>query len=125
MKGAREQVVPQWGQLMAEIEASWVANEELRKSNEDLCRNLYQCDRRSTRERGLNFPLRDSPKPFSQAIMGELMPPHYITPKIASFIGVEDLESHLMTFNTQMIVSTGADAIRCKMFMSTFIGTTC
>jgi len=84
---------------MTEIEASQVANKELCKSNKDLRRNLHQCDRRSTRERGLNLPLRDNPKPFSQAIMDELVPPHYITPKIASFIGVKDPENHLTTFN--------------------------
>ena len=30
---------------MAEIEASWATNEELRKTNEDLRKNLQQCDR--------------------------------------------------------------------------------
>jgi len=56
--------------------------------------------------------------------MDELVPPHYITPKIASFTGRKDLENHLMTFNAQMIISGETDAIRCKMFMSTFTGTT-
>jgi len=46
----------------------------------------------------LNAPLRARPKPFSQAIMDALVPPHYITPKIV-FTGVKDLESHLTTFN--------------------------
>jgi len=56
--------------------------------------------------------------------MDELVPPYYITPKIAFFKGIEDLESHLMAFNAQMIVSGGTDVIPCKMFMSTFTGTT-
>jgi len=76
---------------MAEIEASRAANEELRKTDEDLRKNLQQCDRRSTRERGLSLPLRDRPKPFSQAIMDEFVPPYYIMPKIV-FTGVEDPE---------------------------------
>jgi len=44
--------------LMAEIEASRVANEEMRKFNVELRRNLHQRDQCSTRERGLNFPFR-------------------------------------------------------------------
>jgi len=56
--------------------------------------------------------------------MDELVPPHYITPKISSFTWVEDPKNHLTTFNAQMIVSGGADAIRCKMFMNTFTSTT-
>jgi len=46
----------------------------------------------------------------------------YVTPKI-TFTRVEDPESHLTTFNVQMIISSGSDAVRCKMFMGTFAGT--
>ena len=49
------------------------------------------------------------------------MPPHYITPKIAFFFGVEDPESHLKAFRTQMIIYRGSDAIQCKMLIGTFI----
>jgi len=49
--------------------------------------------------------------------------PHYITPKIV-FTGVEDPENHLTTFNAQMIIYGGANAVHCKMFMGTFTGTT-
>jgi len=52
--------------------------------------------------------------------MKEFVPPHYITPKIALFFGVEDPESHLKVFRAQMIISGGSDAIRCKMLMGTF-----
>jgi len=55
--------------------------------------------------------------------MDELVPPHYITPKIAFFSGVEDRENHLTAFRAQMIISGGLDAIRCKMLMGTFTGT--
>ena len=41
---------------------------------------------------------------LSQEIMDEPVPPHYIMPKIAFFMGVEDPENHLMTFNAQMII---------------------
>jgi len=60
---AEQALMQNW--MMAEIEASQIAKEELCKSNEELHRNLYQRDQRSTRERGLNLPFRDSPKPFS------------------------------------------------------------
>ena len=49
---------------------------------------------------------------------------HYITPKIASFTRIKDLENYLSTFNAQIIVSGGKNVIRYKMFMSTFTGTT-
>jgi len=55
--------------------------------------------------------------------MDELVPPHYITPKIAFFSGVEDLENHLMEFRFQIIIFGVSDAIRCKMLMGTFTGT--
>jgi len=55
---------------MAEIEASQTANEESRKTNEDLRKSLQQCERQ-----------------------GLSVPEHYITPKIV-FTGVEDVENH-------------------------------
>ena len=55
--------------------------------------------------------------------MDELVPVHYVAPKI-TFTGVEDPETRLTAFNAQMIISGGSDTIRCKMFMSTFTGTT-
>jgi len=87
----------------------------------ELHKRLHQ---RSTRERSLNLPARDSPKPVSKEIMDKPVSANYITPKIAFFTGVEDLENHLTTFNAQMIISGGTDVIRCKMFMDTFTNTT-
>jgi len=55
--------------------------------------------------------------------MDELVPTHYITPKIASFIGREYPENHLTAFNAQMIVFGGTNVIHYNMFMSTFTGT--
>jgi len=43
--------------------------------------------------------------------MDEFVPPHYITPNIAFFIGIKDPENHLTTFNTHMFISRGTDAI--------------
>jgi len=99
-------------------------NENLCKTNEELRKSVHRHDRRSTREQSLNWSSRDNLKPFSQEIMDEHVPPHYITPKIAFFTGVQYPKNHLTSFNAQMIISGGSDAIRCKMFMDTFIGTT-
>jgi len=103
---------------MEEIEASRIAmeedvqtNEELQKTNKELRKILHQRERRSTREQSLNLSARDNPKPLSQEIMDELVPPHYITPKIAFFTGIEDPENHLTAFNAQMIISGGSDDI--------------
>jgi len=71
----------------------------------------------------MNPPERDCPKPFLRAIMDEPMPANSVAPKIA-FMGVEDPGSHLIAFNAQMIITGGSDAVRCKMFMGTFTGTT-
>jgi len=56
--------------------------------------------------------------------MVEPVPPHYLPPKTALFSSVEDPESHLAAFMAQMIISGGSDAIRCKILMGTFTGTT-
>ena len=72
----------------------------------------------------LNLSSRDDPKPFSQQIMEDLVSPHYITPNITFFFGIEDPESHLKAFRAQMIIFGWSDAIRCKMFMGTITGTT-
>jgi len=71
----------------------------------------------------MNPPERDSPEPFTRAIMDEPVLAHYVVPKIA-FTGVEDPESHLTALNAKMIISGGSDVVRCKMFMGTFTGTT-
>jgi len=39
-----------------------------------------------------------------------------------SFTGVEDPETHLTAFHTQMMLSGGSDAVYCKLFMSTLSG---
>jgi len=61
--------------------------------------------------------------PFSQAIMDIAIPTTFVGPK-ATFIGMEDPEAHLTAFHTQMMLIGGSDAVRCKLFMSTLVGTT-
>jgi len=60
---------------------------------------------------------------FSQAIMDTVIPTTFIGPKI-TFTSVEDLEAHITAFQTQMMVSGGTNVMHCKLFMSTFSGTT-
>jgi len=55
--------------------------------------------------------------------MHVVIPANFITPKIV-FTGVEDPEIHLTTFNSQIMISGGTNAMHCKMFMGTFSGTT-
>jgi len=116
--------------LMAEIEASREgmeghaqANAELCKTNEELRKSLHQRVQRSNREGSLSLPVRNNAKPFLKEIVDEPVSAHYITQKIAFVTGIEDPENHLTSFNAQMIISGGTDAIQCKIFMGTFIGT--
>jgi len=41
----------------------------------------------------------------------------------AMFTGMEDPKAHLTVFHTQMMLVGGSDAVRCKFFMSTLVGT--
>jgi len=54
--------------------------------------------------------------------MDEPVPAHYVALKI-TFTMVEDPECHHTAFNAQMIILGGPDAVWCKMFMGTFMGT--
>jgi len=60
--------------------------------------------------------------PFSKEIMDSVVPANTVAVK-ASFTGVEDPETHLTAFHTQMMLSGGSDAVYCKVFMSTLSGT--
>jgi len=55
--------------------------------------------------------------------MDVVIPTTFVGPK-ATFTGVEDPEAHLTPFHTQMMLVGGSDAVRCKLFMSTLVGTT-
>ncbi|XP_068504400.1 uncharacterized protein [Phaseolus vulgaris] len=55
--------------------------------------------------------------------MDAAIPATFVRPK-ATFTGMEDSEAHLTTFHTEMMLIGGSDAVRCKLFMSTSVGTT-
>ena len=54
--------------------------------------------------------------------MDDVILASFIMPKIV-FTGLEDPKAHLTTFNAQMLISGGTNAMHCKMFMGTFTGT--
>jgi len=47
-----------------------------------------------------------------------MIPNTFVGPKV-TFIGMEDPEAHLTAFHTQMMLVSGSDAVKCKLFMST------
>jgi len=74
-------------------------------------------------ERAPPTPVRARPMPFSQTIMDTVIPATFMGLKV-TFIDVEDPEAHITNFHTQMMLSGGSDVMRCKLFMSTLLGTT-
>jgi len=102
--------------IQIDLAASLARNEELQRTNEELRRDLRnQTGEREVEEQEPETLPRDFPMPFSQAIMDTVIPATFVGPK-ATFTGVEDLEAHLTGVG-------GFDAVQCKFFMSTLVGT--
>ena len=59
--------------------------------------------------------------PFSQEILDAVIPNTFAGPKVI-FTRMEDPETHLAAFHTQMVLVGGSDAAKCKLFMSTLTG---
>ena len=109
--------------IQTDLAASLLRNEELQRVNEELRRDLRnQAREREVEDQKLAMPPREFPVPFLQAIMDVVISATCVGLK-ATFTGVEDLEVHLTTFHTQMMLIGGSDAVRCKLFMSTLVGT--
>jgi len=110
--------------IQADLVASQATSEELCHSNEELCRDLQthaaECE---GAEQEPVTPPREFPTPFSQNIVEVAIPATLVGPKV-TFIGMEDPEAHLTAFHTQIMLVGGSDAVRCKLFMSTFAETT-
>jgi len=109
--------------IQVDLAASQARNEELRRTNEELRRNLQQAGQHAVDELAPPTPPRAFPMPFSQAIIDVVIPTTFVGPK-ATFIGVEDPEAHLTAFHTQMMLTGAFDAVHFKLFMSTLTGTT-
>jgi len=76
--------------IQVDLAASQARNEELRRTNEELCRDLRnQAGEREVEEQEPVTPSTDFPMPFSQAIMDVVIPATFVGPK-ATFTGVED-----------------------------------
>jgi len=54
--------------------------------------------------------------------MDTVIPATLVGPKV-TFTGTEDPEAHLTAFHTQMMLVGVPDAVRCKLFLSTLVGT--
>ncbi|XP_068486676.1 uncharacterized protein [Phaseolus vulgaris] len=109
--------------IQDDLAASRATIEALRLSNEELRRDLQnQADTREEGDREPATPPREF-LPFSQEIMDVVIPATFVGPKV-TITGTEDPEAHLTTFHTQMMLVGGSDAVRCKLFMSTLVGTT-
>jgi len=76
-----EQALRQY-QFRVELDASCTSNEELRRANEELRRDLQCLGERATGERILPIPVRARPMPFSQDIMDVVKPTNFMTSKI-------------------------------------------
>ena len=110
--------------IQLDLAASQARNEELHRTNEELCRGLHnQAGSRETEEQECAMPPREFPMPFSHAIMDVAIHATFMGPK-ATFTGMKDPEVHLTAFHTQMMLIGGSDAVRCKLFMSTLVETT-
>jgi len=99
---------------MAEIEASQIAmegdthtNEELRKTNEDLHRNLHRQGRRTTWERPPDLSSRDDPSRLPTNHGRACATVLHHAQGHTSLFGIEDPKNHLKAFRAQMIISEG------------------
>ena len=107
--------------MQADLEISHERNEELRRVNEELRRGLRN-DRgqRGHDEMENHSPPREFSTPFSQKILDAVIPNMFAGPKVI-FTGMEDPETHLAAFHTQMVLVGGSDAAKCKLFMLSLI----
>jgi len=82
----------------------------LQARNEELRRSLHQqSGERAVEEQAPSTQPRAFPMPFSQAIMDAVILATFVGPK-ATFTGIEDPETHLTAFHTQMMLTGGSDA---------------
>jgi len=106
-----------------DLDASRTNNEELRRANEELRKDLQHVGERVAGEQTPPIPVRARPMPFSQAIMNVMIPTNFMTLKI-TFTCTEDPKAHITALHTQMMISGETDAMHCKLFMGMFSGTT-
>jgi len=94
------------------LAASQATNEELRRLNEELRRDMQnQAGEREEGDQEPAMPPQEFPMPFSQEIMEVVIPTTFVGPKV-TFTGTEDPEAYLTAFHTQMMLVGGSDAVR-------------
>jgi len=127
MQALQEEVVASRAKqerIQADLTASQATREELCRSNEELRRDLQNpAGKREEEDQETATPPREFSMSFSQEIMDAVIPATLVGPKV-TFTGSEDPEAHLTAFYTQMMLVGGSNAVRCKLFMSTLVGTT-
>ena len=86
--------------IQVDLAASLSTNKELRRSNEELRRDLQnqEGEREEEDQEPVTLP-REFPMSFSQAIMDAVIPATFVGPKVI-FTGTEDPEAHLTAFRT-------------------------
>ena len=120
MRALQEEVVASRAN-QERIQADLVASQA---TSEELCRDLQtHAAEREGADQEPATPPKEFPTPFSQEIVDATIPTTLVGPKV-TFTGMEDLEAHLTTFHTQMMLVGGSNAVRCKLFMTTLAGTT-
>ncbi|XP_068503773.1 uncharacterized protein [Phaseolus vulgaris] len=109
--------------IQADLAASRATSGELRRSNEELHKDMQNhVGEREEEDQEPATPPREFPMLLSQEIMDVVIPTTLVRPKV-TFTSTEDPKAHLTTFHTQMMLVGGSDAVRCKLFMSTLVGT--
>jgi len=109
--------------IQADLVASRATSEELRRSNEELRRDLQnRADEAEEEDQEPATLPREFPMPFSQEIMDVVIPATLVRLKV-TFTTTEDPEAHLTAFHTQMMLVGGPDTVKCKLFMITLVGT--
>ena len=87
-----------------DLDRSQANNEELRITNEKLRRTLQTIGERTVDERVPPLPVKAPHMPFSQVITETVIPVMSMGPKV-TLTGVENLEAHITTFYSQMMLS--------------------
>ncbi|XP_057418477.1 uncharacterized protein LOC130712675 [Lotus japonicus] len=63
-------------------------------------------------------------EPFSAAVREVAIPDNMKNIVLETYSGKEDPKEHLLYFNTKMVISAASDAVKYRMFLATFKGTT-
>jgi len=87
------------------LDESMRQQEQLQKSNEELW--AWMRERSNLRDSNIirRGAEQDESHPLTRAIMEEVIPPHFLIPKVSPFTGEGDLEAHLKAFRAQMLIS--------------------